>query len=147
MMFNSNLRQGSFLLLRAHGSGGASATINQIAQQKKFRAKPKRVDKKKKGSGENEFLSARQYRAKGAVRVGNDGGFCVVPRAEFYSGTGVSRKVKQKFFLSSREKIKRKGRVLKNVRKIFCFARWVNRVPPLGGISPQNPLDFAQSEF
>jgi len=40
----------------------------------------------------NEFLAARQYRTEGAIRVGNGGAFCV------------SRKAKQKFFLSLKEK-------------------------------------------
>ena len=47
--------QGSSALLRAHGSGGASAIINMIAPQKNFRAKPKQAGKKEGGLGEGIF--------------------------------------------------------------------------------------------
>ena len=41
---------GSSALLRAHGSGGVSATINKLAPPKNFRAKPKRAGKKERGN-------------------------------------------------------------------------------------------------
>lgn len=46
---------GSSALLRAHGSGGASATINKLAPQKNFRAKPKQAGEKEGGLGEGIF--------------------------------------------------------------------------------------------
>ena len=47
---------GSSTLLRVHESGGASATINKLAPQKNFRAKPeKQKGKKERGLGEGIF--------------------------------------------------------------------------------------------
>ena len=68
------------------GWGKGDFKDNEIPPKKSGEAR-KRAGKKKRGSGGNEFLPARQYRAEGAVRVGSGGAFYV------------SRKAKQKIFL------------------------------------------------
>jgi len=73
---NSINPKGSLYPLRAHGSGGASATINKLAPQKNFRAKPKQTGKKEGGLGEGIFARLL-LRAEGAVGVGSDGDFSV----------------------------------------------------------------------
>jgi hypothetical protein len=79
-------REFPFVARARDGWGKGDYKDLEIPPKKSGEAR-KRAGKKKRGSGGNEFLPARQYRAEGAVRVGSGGAFCV------------SRRAKQKIFL------------------------------------------------
>ena len=143
----NNLRfsqsKGSSLLLRAHGSGGASATINQIAPQKSFRAKPKQAGKKEGGLGEGIFARLL-FRAEGAVGVGSGGGFSVRRKAHksvfpslieniFGRGARKRNEWKNAFVCSRRQAVRRRwaGLVRETLRVLLkVSSNLVQQTPP-----------------
>ena len=121
--------QGSSALLRAHGSGGASAIINMIAPQKNFRAKPKQAGKKEGGLGEGIF--ARLLTAPKA-RLG----------WERFRLSALAERQNRKIFFSLIEK-NFGGVRLKKCRENVSVLLAVRRAETRGGIQSKSACGFS----
>ena len=130
----SQRKLGSSYLSPAHGYGGARATIefNNSPSAKKLAKSRKQADKKKKGCGENEFLSACQSAEGGQW----GGGVSAIPLAR--------GRQNKKIFFSLIEKIWG-GRRLKKCRENFSVLLAVakrRRAETLGGIQSAKSSGF-----
>ncbi len=120
---------GSSASLRAHGSGGTSATLKMTAPQKNFRAKPKQAGKKEGGLGGGIF--ARLLTAPKA-RLG----------WERFRLSASAKGQNRKIFFSLIGKNLRRAR-LKELRENFSVLLAVRRAETRGGVQSKFACGFS----
>ena len=129
-----NKNQGSSYLLRAHGKGGARATINNDSPSasEKILAKPRSGWTKRKGG-----LGEMNFCPPAVPRSGTEGG-------KRFRNSALAEYQNRKIFISLIEK-NLGGAPLKNVKKIFLFCspsgerkRWAGFLPVRAEIVAQN---------